>query len=140
MTRLVTDNAGILDTIFTGREQRYCLGKRRCYEHLAARFAAKEAILKAFGTGLGSRMRWTEVEIVNGLSGRPRVVLYGEVAAWARRRAVADVDVSLSHAAGIAIAQALVVWGVPDASGSETWVPRSDRFEFARTGSEPETG
>jgi holo-[acyl-carrier protein] synthase len=110
VARLVTENAGILETLFTGRELSYCLGKRRCYEHMAVRFAAKEAVLKAFGTGLGQRMRWTDVEVVNEVSGRPRVSLYGEVAAWARRRGLADLDVSLSHTAGLAIAQAVAVW------------------------------
>jgi holo-[acyl-carrier protein] synthase len=81
---------------------------------MAARFAAKEAVLKAFGTGLGQRMRWTDVEIVNELTGRPRVHLHGEVAAWARRRGMTDpdtfLDVSLSHTDGLAVAQAVAVW------------------------------
>ena len=108
--RLVTENAGIVDVLFTGREQDYCLGKRRSNEHLAGRFAAKEAVLKAFGTGIGQRMRWTDVEIVPGRGGRPEVCLHGEVAAWAKRRGLADVDVSVAHSAGLAIAQALAVW------------------------------
>jgi holo-[acyl-carrier protein] synthase len=71
VARLVADNADILDTLFTAREQSYCAAKRRRLDHLAARFAAKEAVLKAFGTGLGQRMRWTDVEIVNQVNGRP---------------------------------------------------------------------
>lgn len=110
VARLVTENPGILDTLFTDRESAYCLGKRRCYEHMAARFAAKEAVLKAFGTGLGQRMRWTDVEIVNGPLGRPQVYLHGEVATWAQRHGLADLDVSLSHTADLAIAQVVTVW------------------------------
>jgi len=110
MTRLVTDNAEIVDTLFTARERDYCLGKRRCYEHMAVRFAGKEAVLKAFGTGIGQRMRWTDVEIVRGTKGRPEVHLHGEVAAVAERRGLADLDVSLAHSEGIAVAQALAVW------------------------------
>ncbi len=114
--RLATENPGILETVFTERELAHCLGKRRCYEHLAARFAAKEAILKAFGTGLGQRMQWTDVEIEGGAAGRPAVVLHGEVQAYARRRGFTDVDVSLSHTGDLAIAQALVVARGPAAA------------------------
>ena len=110
MARLVSENAGILDVLFTGREQDYCLGKRRAHDHMAGRFAAKEAVLKALGTGLGQRMQWTDVEIVPGLKGRPEVCLHGEVAAWAEERGLADVDVSVAHSAGMAVAQALAVW------------------------------
>ena len=113
--RLVTENPDIVPTLFTGREIEYCRGKRRCYEHMAVRFAAKEAVLKAFGTGLGQRMRWTDVEIVNEASGRPQVRLYGEVTAWAKRRNLLDLDVSLSHTDGLAIAHAISVWGVDHA-------------------------
>jgi holo-[acyl-carrier protein] synthase len=110
MERLVSENAGILDVLFTGREQDYCLGKRRAHDHMAGRFAAKEAVLKALGTGLGKRTRWTDVEIVSGSRGRPEVCLHGEVADWAEKRGLADVDVSVAHSAGMAVAQALAVW------------------------------
>jgi holo-[acyl-carrier protein] synthase len=113
MARLVVENPGILEAVFTPREAEYCLGKRRWHEHLAARFGAKEAVLKAFGTGLGRRMRWTDVEIVHDAAGRPRVCLHGAVADWAQRNGLADLDVSLSHTADLAIAQALVVWRGP---------------------------
>lgn len=115
MARLATENPGIREEIFTRRELSYCLGKRRCFEHMAARFAAKEAVLKALGSGLGQRMRWTDVEIVTGVLGRPRVHLYGEVADWARRRHLTQIDVSLSHTRELAVAQAVVVL---DAGGS----------------------
>jgi holo-[acyl-carrier protein] synthase len=117
--RLVTENPDIVPTLFTGREIEYCQGRRRCYEHMAARFAAKEAVLKAFGTGLGQRMRWTDVEIVNEASGRPRVLLSGEVTAWAERRNLLDLDVSLSHTDGLAIAHAVSVWGTNHAFSSD---------------------
>ena len=110
LARLVDEQPGIAETIFTARELAYCAGKRRREEHLAARFAAKEAVLKAFGTGLGQRMCWTDVEIVNEVLGRPRVCLRGEVAAWAERSGLTDLDVSLSHTADLAIAQAVAVW------------------------------
>jgi holo-[acyl-carrier protein] synthase len=110
MARLAAENPGIQETIFTALELRYCRGKRRATEHLAGRFAAKEAVLKALGTGLGQRMRWTDVEIVNGILGRPMVRLYGEVAARAAQLGLADLDVSLAHTSELAVAQAVAVW------------------------------
>ena len=110
--RLLADHPVAAERLFTARERRQCRGGA----HLAGRFAAKEAVLKAFGTGLGPGMRWTDVEIVRGAAGRPLVELHGEVAALARRRRLQDVDVSLTHSAGVAIANAVVVWDSPCAS------------------------
>ena len=110
LQRLVRDDEERQSTLFTQHELDYCRGKRRQYEHLAARFAAKEAVLKAFGTGISQRMRWTEVEVVNDRSGRPRIRLSGEVAAFAERRGLRDLDVSLTHTEGLALAHALCVW------------------------------
>lgn len=110
VARLVEEHPASEATLFTAREREYCRARRRCYEHMAARFAAKEAVLKSFGTGMGARMRWTDVEIVPARSGRPQVKLSGGVADWARRMGIADVDVSLSHTEGLAIAQAVAVW------------------------------
>ena len=67
------------------------------------------------GTGLAQRMRWTDVEIVNAVSGRPRVELYGAVAAWADRQGLHSVDVSLSHTNQFALAHAVAVLA-PDAA------------------------
>jgi holo-[acyl-carrier protein] synthase len=109
VARLVTENEGIERTVFSERELADCVGRKRCHEHMAVRFAAKEAVLKAIGTGLGRRMNWTDVEIVRPGRGRPEVVLHGEVAAWAKRHGVGAVDVSLSHSDGLALAHAIVV-------------------------------
>ena len=110
LERLVGDDESRQERLFTRRELDYCRGKRRCYEHMAARFAAKEAVLKAFGTGISQRMLWTEVEVVNERNGRPKVLLAGAVASFAERHGLADLDVSLSHAEGMAIAQAITSW------------------------------
>jgi holo-[acyl-carrier protein] synthase len=115
IARLVADPAAAA-RLFTQRELAYCGGKRLAEQHLAARFAAKEAVLKAFGTGLGARMRWTDVEIVSGPGGRPVVELHGAVAAWARSRRLQAVDVSLSHDGGIAIAHAVTAWRAAERS------------------------
>ena len=107
--RLIAEQPAILATIFTARELAYCDRKRRRHEHLAARFAAKEAVLKALGTGLGPGMAWTEVEVVNEINGRPVAHLHGAVATYAAGRGLVTLDISLSHTADLAIAQAVMV-------------------------------
>jgi holo-[acyl-carrier protein] synthase len=110
LRRLVEDHAEREREVFTAGELEYCSGKRRRYEHMAARFAAKEAVLKAFGTGISQRMRWTDVEVVSEANGRPRIVLDGAVAAYAERHGLRDLDVSLAHTEGLAVAQAITLW------------------------------
>lgn len=121
VARLLTEQPGAVDQLFTATEQAYCEGKRRRFEHLAGRFAAKEAVLKAFGTGVGPRMRWTDVEIVNNPLGRPRVRLHGAVAVKARERGLREIDVSLSHTADLAVAQVVAVLSAhPGQSAADT--------------------
>jgi holo-[acyl-carrier protein] synthase len=110
LRRLVEGDEERLRTLFTTRELDYCRGKRRQYEHMAARFAAKEAVLKAFGTGISQRMRWTEVEVVNDRLGRPTIRLEGAVASFAEQHGLRDLDVSLSHVEDLAVAHAIAVW------------------------------
>ena len=116
LERLLGEHPAGAEEIFTARELEYCRSRRRCNEHLAARFAAKEAVLKAFGTGISRRMRWTEVEVVNDEFGRPEVHLDGAVAEYARRHGLAELDVSLTHTGGLAIAHATSLWGAECAS------------------------
>jgi holo-[acyl-carrier protein] synthase len=115
MRRLLADHADRDRELFTSAELEYCDGKRRRYEHLAARFAAKEAVLKALGTGITQRMRFTDVEVLNERSGRPRVRLRGGVASFAERHGLSQLDVSLSHTEGMALAHAVSVWRHPAA-------------------------
>jgi holo-[acyl-carrier protein] synthase len=97
-----------LDRVFTTQEIAAC-GTR--YERLAARFAAKEAVAKAFGTGIGAAMGFKDIEVVNEDSGRPRVALHGAAAATAVDRGVTEIHLSLSHTASQAIAQVVIVGG-----------------------------
>lgn len=110
LRRLLAEHADRHAELFTPAELDYCRGKRRRDEHLAARFAAKEAVLKAFGTGFSQRMRFTEVEVLNERSGRPRVRLTGSAASFAERHGLSQLDVSLSHTEGLALAHAVSVW------------------------------
>jgi holo-[acyl-carrier protein] synthase len=79
--------------------------------HLAARFAAKEAISKAFGTGIGKQLGWTDMEIRRRESGEPYVVLHGKGAELAKRRGVSSVMVSLSHCKAYSAANAILLSG-----------------------------
>ncbi len=109
MEHLLSEHDGAATTLFTERELEYCHGRRRQTEHLAARFAAKEAVLKALGTGMARGMRWTDVEVVHEPGGRPSVELHGLTGELARKRGIGRVEVSLTHSAGLAAAHALVV-------------------------------
>lgn len=99
-----------LKTVFTDREIDYCRRKKKSYEHFSVRFAAKEAILKALGTGFGKDMGWTDIEILSSNSGKPRVYLYGEAKKIALRKNTAKVIISLSHCETHAVAQAMTIF------------------------------
>ena len=110
VARLVRRYSTAADRLFTDRERAYCQGRRRSDEHMAARFAAKEAVFKAFGRGTREGMRWRDVEVVNERSGRPTVRLAGDAAAWAERRGLAELELSLAHTSELAVAQVVAVW------------------------------
>jgi holo-[acyl-carrier protein] synthase len=109
LTRLAQRPRG-LTTALTERELEYCRNRPQPAEHMAARFAAKEAVLKAFGTGLAQGIRWTDVEILKERGGRPTVVLHGAAKALADARGLWRLDVSLSHTSEIALAHAVALW------------------------------
>jgi len=109
IARLLGENEQAAASLFTTRELRYCHGRRRREEHLAARFAAKEAVLKALGTGMTTGMRWTDVEVVHEASGRPAVELHGAARSLGLRRGLTQLDISLTHSGGLALAHAVAV-------------------------------
>lgn len=94
--------------LFTIQEIAECSGPRR-FERLAGKFAAKESVLKALGTGLASGMRWHDVEILTSASGSPTVELKGEAGRRLLSMGAKAVMVSISHEGGLAMAAALVV-------------------------------
>lgn len=110
LERLLDDHDAARQDVFTERELDYCQRKRRCADHLAARFAAKEAVLKALGTGMTGGARWTDVEVLNTQNGRPTVQLHGRVATRAERRGLCELDLSLSHSGGLAVASVVSLW------------------------------
>ena len=98
-----------LNRIFTEAEQEYCESQKRPAIHYAARFAAKEAIAKAFGTGIGKEISWLDMEIMREPSGEPRVNKCGAGGEYAKKLKVADIKVSLTHAEHYAAANAVVL-------------------------------
>jgi holo-[acyl-carrier protein] synthase len=103
-----------LNRCFWPDEIAYCQGMKFPALHLAARFAAKEAISKAFGTGIGKQLGWKDMEIRKRGSGEPYVALHGKGVDLARSRGVTEVFVSLSHSKEYAAAHAVMV-GRPSA-------------------------
>src|SRR5258705_8085939 len=98
-----------LERCFTQREGAYAGDRRRRTEHLAARFAAKEAVLKALGTGLRDGMSWTEIEVVTLPSGQPSLVVSGRVGEVAAQSGILEWMVSLTHSGTHAMASVIAV-------------------------------
>lgn len=93
-----------LDRVFTRGEQADCLGRARPATHLAARLAAKEAAMKALGSGWGLGVRWQDVEVRSGGATPPTLHLTGAARARAEARGIRQAMVSLSHDGDYAIA------------------------------------
>ncbi len=106
-----------LDRVFLPGERAYCEAQAAPARHYAGRFAVKEAVTKAFGTGIGPHLGWLDMEVVRGDSGAPTVRLSDRAAAWARARGVGRILVSLSHTRHYAVAQALLL-GAPGAEAA----------------------
>jgi len=100
-----------LKRVFTEGEQAYCLGMRNPIPHLAARFAAKEAVSKCFTTGIGEALGWKSVEVVKGEREEPLVRLDEQGLALLRSLDGETILLSLSHTAHHAIAVAVLVGG-----------------------------
>jgi len=86
-----------LERVFTQQERDYAGDRRRRDEHLAARFAAKEAILKALGTGLDNGIAWTDVEITRDPTGKPGVALHNMAASTAQQLGITHWLITLTH-------------------------------------------
>ncbi len=94
-----------LEKVFTANEIKYCEGRKASkYESYAARFAGKEAVSKAFGTGIGAKAAFNEIEILNDNLGKPYVVLHGAAKEYFTSIASSEVSISLSHCKDYAIA------------------------------------
>ena len=94
-----------LRKVFTERELEYAHSKKNPIDHIAGRFAVKEAVAKALSTGWSSGFRWKDVEVRNDTSGKPSVVLHGSVE---ELLAKSRVLVSISHSESVVVAAAVI--------------------------------
>lgn len=96
------------DRIFTPLEIAYCESKANKYERYAARFAAKEAGMKAIGTGMRRGVRWVDFEVANLPSGKPTLRFHGIAAQVAERLGVTNVALSLTHTSETSLAHVIL--------------------------------
>ena len=106
------NHEGFLERLFTDREREYCSRQKFPAQHYAARFAAKEAVLKAIGTGWSAGIKWTDMEVLHGEGGGPILNLSGRVKDLMDLKGVKQALLSYSHDEGYAVAQVVLV-GVP---------------------------
>ena len=97
-----------IQRIFTAGEIRYCDSKANRVERYAARFAAKEAAMKALGTGWNRGVRWRDCEVVRMPGGRPTLTFHGKAREFAAHLGVRNIALSLTHTAEQAMAQVIL--------------------------------
>jgi len=102
-----TSGERFLRRIYTPAERAYCEQFKNKYERFAGRFAAKEAAMKALGTGWRRGVRWVDFEVVREAGGRPTISLHGEAAKIAQQAGVQRVSLSITHTAAQALAQVI---------------------------------
>ncbi len=98
-----------LAKLFTPDERAYCESQKKPELHYAARFAAKEAVSKALGTGIGGQAGWLDLEIVRDPSGAPKLALQGAAAAFTCTHDITEIQISLTHAKDYAAANAIAI-------------------------------
>ena len=109
MQRAITrTGVRLIERLYTDVEQAYCGTQHPPYACYAARFAAKEAFVKALGTGLRQRMRWRDMEVWRDDLGKPSLRLYGYLYERCMAEDIRHIHLSLSHSATCAIAQVIL--------------------------------
>lgn len=109
MRRAMERTPRFVRRVFTPEERAYCEAHAHPAEHYAARFAAREAVLKALGTGFSQGVGLSDVSVRNDASGRPLAVLRGRAAQLAREQGVREIALSLSTTHEVAVANAVAV-------------------------------
>jgi len=104
---IVRHGAPFIDRLFTPSEQAYCESHKNRYERYAARFAAKEAAMKALGTGWRRGVRWRDIEVTREPSGKPILRLEGVAKEFADRLGVKHISMTITHSGNLALAQVI---------------------------------
>ena len=102
-----------LTRVYTAQEIAYCSGRKAANQHYAGRWAAKEAVLKALGTGWAHGIHWTDVEVVNEQGGKPNIVLDGQAREICRQQGIEHMLISISHCRNYATAYATALGSTP---------------------------
>lgn len=98
-----------LDRIYLPSERIYAAGHVNSLPHYAARFAAKEAVSKAFGTGIGEEIGWKDIEVLRHLNGQPSIQLLGNGATLFKKKKGLRILISLTHTEHYAMASVLLI-------------------------------
>ena len=98
-----------LTKVFTDKEIKYSNSKRFAPQHFAARFAAKEAVVKAFGVARKYPLNWTDIEVFNDGEGKPVILFSNDALKLKKRKKVSEVVVSMSHSKNYAVANAILI-------------------------------
>ena len=98
-----------INRVYTPHEIDYCSARKASTQHYAGRWAAKEAVLKALGTGWSRGIRWRDIEVQNELGGKPHIKLEGGALEVSRRLGIDEMLISISHCRSHATAYALAV-------------------------------
>ncbi|MCA9249060.1 MAG: holo-ACP synthase [Planctomycetales bacterium] len=98
-----------INRVYTDHEVGYCSARKAATQHYAGRWAAKEAVLKALGTGWRRGIRWRDVEVRNDAAGKPRIALSGGARDIVEELGITEMLISISHCRSHATAYALAV-------------------------------
>jgi holo-[acyl-carrier protein] synthase len=99
--------APILERLYTPAEVAYCESFRAKFERYAGRFAAKEAAMKALGTGWRSGIRWRDIEVIREPGGKPSLRLHGVAGQVAERLGVKNISLTITHSGNLALAEVI---------------------------------
>lgn len=117
--------------MFTDEERAYCEASARPATHFAARFAAREAVLKALGTGFAQGVRFKDVSVSRDDQGKPVAVLAGRALEIAQEQGIVEIALSLTHTAGLAVANAMAI--TTDARPAPKKKGEDERAQLARS-------
>ncbi len=109
IAKAARNHPGFVERVFTQQERSYCSKQKFPAQHYAGRFAAKEAMLKAVGTGWSAGVKWTDMEVLHGEGGAPVVQVSGRMKDLMDLKGVKHILLSYSHDEGYAVAQVVLV-------------------------------
>jgi len=98
-----------LKKVYSEKEIEYCQPRKGAKQHYAGRWAAKEAVLKTFGTGWAKGIQWNEIQLLNETGGKPKIVLTGAAEKWAQKIGIDEIQISISHCHKFAVAFATAI-------------------------------